>query len=269
MTRGNPTNKRTCSVKGCGRKHKARGFCQQHYHENKPTCPKAGCDRRVFANGLCWTHDRETKDRCAVEGCDKLHYANGLCERHDREAKGTCSKKDCDKLHFRLGLCLWHYRRTRPTKTCTVEGCDKQTRNSLCAMHYNREKRANGDPCSIEGCDTPEESLGLCPKHYQRVWNHGDPHFNLHEANGPVPHVVYLFWDADDNCLYVGLTVNVKTRHGSHAREKRWWDKVDRIDQIDCASRDEADALETKLIVELRPRYNKKKKPPNCQARRT
>ena len=76
-----------------------------------------------------------------------------------------------------------------------------------------------------------------------------------------MPTAVYLFWDADGNSLYVGLTVSVKTRHGEHAREKDWWHEVAHIDLVDCASWDRANAQETRMIEFLNPRYNIRKKP--------
>lgn len=30
-------------------------------------------------------------------------------------------------------------------------------------------------PCKIDGCDNPHTAKGLCSKHYQRFWKHGDP----------------------------------------------------------------------------------------------
>ena len=73
--------------------------------------------------------------------------------------------------------------------TCSVMGCDRETRtpkSSLCGGHYFRAwrygdtgvtpVRSGGLTCSVEGCASPHEALGMCSKHYQRFKTHGDPH---------------------------------------------------------------------------------------------
>jgi len=40
----------------------------------------------------------------------------------------------------------------------------------------NHQKRC-GVTCSIEGCDSPLKSLGMCSAHYQRFYKFGDPHY--------------------------------------------------------------------------------------------
>lgn len=103
----------TCTVSGCDRKHKARGYCQTHYMQFqrgvpisetirsrerlKPDCcVKDGCSDPVKAKGLCATHyqrllrhgstarrDRtKVKGRCSVPGCSDVHFAKGRCHRH-------------------------------------------------------------------------------------------------------------------------------------------------------------------------------------------
>lgn len=31
--------------------------------------------------------------------------------------------------------------------------------------------------CKVDGCDRPSRCFGMCGKHYQRVYKHGDPHY--------------------------------------------------------------------------------------------
>lgn len=49
---------RICSVKGCGKKHYSRGWCQKHYYSNRdvPQCAIAGCGKRSLAKGWCGAH---------------------------------------------------------------------------------------------------------------------------------------------------------------------------------------------------------------------
>lgn len=102
-----------CTVPGCGRPHKSRGYCQTHYMQFKrgapislviqtrdrgheATCSEAGCAEPVKAKGLCKMHYQRllrhgyTRHRsrrkeplpCVLPGCDHHHYAKGLCHRH-------------------------------------------------------------------------------------------------------------------------------------------------------------------------------------------
>lgn len=40
--------------------------------------------------------------------------------------------------------------------------------------------------CTIGDCDRPTVGRGLCGRHYQRWWSHGDPHFLAKRPNGAV-----------------------------------------------------------------------------------
>lgn len=109
---------RLCSVEGCGRKHKTRGFCQAHVQRvlrtgdakpDKPigtiqrapgsTCAVPGCNRKHVALGFCGLHWRRARDNggdplanvpqrqryapvCSADGCDKPHHSQGLCSGH-------------------------------------------------------------------------------------------------------------------------------------------------------------------------------------------
>ena len=56
-----------CSVEGCKRPYRAKGYCVTHYklwrrgeieahHARYKTCSKEGCLKRVAAHGLCAEH---------------------------------------------------------------------------------------------------------------------------------------------------------------------------------------------------------------------
>jgi hypothetical protein len=64
---------------------------------------------------------------------------------------------------------------------CNVTGCStKAYCKGLCAKHYQRARRYNGDTsdraritiCAIEGCGRKVEAKGLCDKHYRRARRH-------------------------------------------------------------------------------------------------
>jgi hypothetical protein len=101
-----------CTVEGCGRRHKARGYCQTHYtmlargssikpikvrERNKPECcTEDGCAEPVKSKGLCKMHyqrllrhghtrytDRKKEPKkCVVPSCENWLYAKGLCHSH-------------------------------------------------------------------------------------------------------------------------------------------------------------------------------------------
>lgn len=104
-----------CTVDGCTRAHKSRGYCQTHYMQwkrgvpiaaeiksrqrQKPVvCSTAGCSEPVKAKGLCKMHyarllrhgHTKNPDRtkpyqpCSITGCDNHLYAKGVCHQHYR-----------------------------------------------------------------------------------------------------------------------------------------------------------------------------------------
>jgi len=108
-----------CKIEGCGKPHKAAGYCPGHYARwrrgatpDSPlqargvargtACSVEGCTSDVVARGLCKVHYQRTlrhghvkatrkaapQKRCAVPGCTDWHYAGGWCSRHyQRDAK--------------------------------------------------------------------------------------------------------------------------------------------------------------------------------------
>lgn len=59
---------RKCSVKGCGEKHKGRGYCRKHY-------------QRAFKLGLIQPLPPKPS-KCSVKGCDEKHKGRGFCNKH-------------------------------------------------------------------------------------------------------------------------------------------------------------------------------------------
>lgn len=110
-----------CTVEGCDRKHKSRGYCQTHYMQ--------------FRRGVPITPEINVRDRnppevCVEDGCSGDVVAKGLCKMH----------------HARL-LRHGHTRyrdRKKPPKHCSVEGCDSVLyAKTLCHQHYTRERQAS------------------------------------------------------------------------------------------------------------------------------
>jgi hypothetical protein len=72
--------------------------------------------------------------------------------------------------------CLRISMRISNSGRCSVEGCTtKADCKGLCAKHYQRARRHDGDTsdrvtiCTIEGCGGKVSAKGLCRQHYQRA----------------------------------------------------------------------------------------------------
>jgi Recombination endonuclease VII len=130
-----------CTHPGCGRPHKARGYCQTHYmqfrrgvsaigeirsrvRDKPPACIEDGCAEPVKAKGLCKTHyqrllrhghtrytERKTPPKpCAIPSCDNHAYARGLCHAHYLKQRkwrefGVDAQRYQDMLHEQNGCC--------------------------------------------------------------------------------------------------------------------------------------------------------------------
>ena len=99
-----------CSVEGCDKKVKAKGYCNNHYarfkrngdpvkemrpkiDQSKP-CSWCGEEKKIVANGMCnncyhrkWkkgTAEYEVHEptECTVEGCSNTSKTKGLCQKH-------------------------------------------------------------------------------------------------------------------------------------------------------------------------------------------
>lgn len=71
--RGAPGNQ--CSVEGCKRPYRAKGYCFFHYkkwrhgelpHPRYKICSKAECRKPMMSKGLCETHYNETYKKGAA-----------------------------------------------------------------------------------------------------------------------------------------------------------------------------------------------------------
>lgn len=110
---------KTCSVPGCGRPHRSRGYCALHY-------------TRWLSNGdpNKVQRERQPKPRrmCSIDNCQVDHYAHGVCRIHyDRlRAHGDAGGSEVQHDSYR-------------DPQCTVDGCDRpHEARGLCVLHYHR-----------------------------------------------------------------------------------------------------------------------------------
>lgn len=67
--------KKTCTVEGCKRPYRAKGYCFFHYdqwregklgHARYNTCSKPDCKKKVFKAGMCEQHYNEATGKGAA-----------------------------------------------------------------------------------------------------------------------------------------------------------------------------------------------------------
>lgn len=79
----------------------------------------------------------------------------------------------------------------------------------------------------------------------------------LPQGRGRVhPHVLYRFWNADNELLYIGITVHLPTRLTQHRAEKDWWAEVTAITLEHYNTREDVLAAERAAIEAEWPIWN-------------
>ncbi len=81
---------------------------------------------------------------CSVEGCNLKHYCKGYCNKHYYQVK----RHGCIQ---------------------TQEDISRR----LSEASKRRERVNAGKMCSIDGCESPAKTKGMCNRHYQQTFHHG------------------------------------------------------------------------------------------------
>lgn len=68
--------------------------------------------------------------------------------------------------------------------------------------------------------------------------------------------VLYRFYSADGELLYIGITNDAWRRFSQHRADKTWWPEVATICQQTLATREELSTAESRAIQSEHPRYN-------------
>lgn len=76
-------------------------------------------------------------------------YCSAICRQRAKYARGKLSGLEARKRALRIAR---YESRRRPTRTCSVEGCDgKHVARGMCRNHYRQAKCAEGDPSYMGG----------------------------------------------------------------------------------------------------------------------
>ncbi|OQR93528.1 hypothetical protein ACHHYP_02447 [Achlya hypogyna] len=166
--------RKPCSVEGCHRVVRSRGFCKRHGggkqcivegctkeaqngeycvgHGGGKSCKIDSCTNAAQSQGLCKAHGGGA--RCKFTGCDKCSQGGGYCRSHGGGKR--CLEPGCTKGAQRGNKCAKH----GGCRTCTVEDCVRTDRGGgLCEIH-RKDKM-----CSIAGCKRLGKTMGMCTPH--------------------------------------------------------------------------------------------------------
>lgn len=104
---------KTCSVEGCNRKHKSKGYCFKHYVQFK--------------------YNSEGGKPCKFPECKRTHFAKGYCKKHY-------------SILIRKGEVKYEIFESRK---CKVSNCFNNTmsKNGYCKFHYGRLR--DGTPLDL------------------------------------------------------------------------------------------------------------------------
>jgi hypothetical protein len=150
---------RTCSIDGCGKPHKARGWCSSHYNA-----------WRAYGDPLGKPEVKPQRG-CSVADCPHPAKWAGLCNAHSYRMRTHGDVQ----AHIPV-----QKKRRGYVEQCSVDGCTrKYSSNGRCKKHADDERKAiiRQEPCVIPGCSRPRRSVehGWCATHYRRWRIYGDP----------------------------------------------------------------------------------------------
>lgn len=138
-----------CTVEGCDRPHKARGYCQTHYMQFQRGVPITAAIRHKAA---------ARPDKCSEEGCGGAVKSNGLCGMHLqrvarhgstahrprwKNSRGGCTYPGCERVRYSNDLCDKHYQKDRKWRAM-----------GLSALEFYEQAKAQNFTCLI--CEQPE-----------------------------------------------------------------------------------------------------------------
>jgi hypothetical protein len=155
------------------------------------------------------------KRGCIHPGCDKPHEAKGYCRVHYLRQRAG---RDMD-APFRV------VPEVAKREKCAIWDCESQVHaRGKCVIHYQGDRKKwyrSPNPCSVEGCDRPRDSLGMCGPHVYRFRNDKPMDMPVKPQSGPgkgsVPRLCPVL-----ACLGApGESGLCASHHGDHSAERR------------------------------------------------
>ena len=111
--------KNVCTVEGCKREHRAKGYCGTHYYRYKNGLDLTTPVKEFSKTGIC-----------SLEHCNRKHSSNGLCILHRRRERN--------------GISLYEPIREQQQREefCILDFCSrKHTAKGYCSAHINRLRK--------------------------------------------------------------------------------------------------------------------------------
>jgi hypothetical protein len=148
-----------CVVEGCGKPHKARGWCNSHYGRFK---------RGVEVNVELERRDRSKPERCIEEGCESPVKAKGLCQKHyqtllrygfikrpnRKKSLRQCCITGCEGTVYSQDRCHAHYMKLRVYKEHGLTEADYsqllEQQNGHCKICQKPETATSGRSTKVK-----------------------------------------------------------------------------------------------------------------------
>ena len=202
-----------CSVDGCDKPHKARGWCNSHYGRFK---------RGVEVGVSLRQRDRNKPSCCIEEGCDSPVKAKGLCHKHyqallrygfvknpnRKKPTKSCCITECEGIVYCQDRCHAHYMKLRVYRqhNLTEENYNQllAEQNGVCKICQSPETATSGRSTKVKDlaidhdhktgkvrgllCSSCNRALGLFednPARLESALNYLAFHESLGESNGP------------------------------------------------------------------------------------
>jgi hypothetical protein len=134
-------------------------------------CSVTGCDRPIKARGFCSGHYQRWQ-----AGGDLIAPLRSRTNRGD-----PCKREGCKRSALKMGLCEYHYDEVENSRNpCMQDGCDEpQVRRYRCEFHYHVWYLSYGksildNKCRRHDCQRPAgQRTELCRVHYKQAWLYG------------------------------------------------------------------------------------------------
>lgn len=152
-------SQRTCSVDGCERDIRSRGYCYGHY-------------KRWAKGGPVDAKPLPPARKCSVADCANDHYQKGFCILHFSrwQVHGSTEKPvTVSKTVERDARVVEMLKQGVSYDEIVEQTGIGRTFISTLASRNGMSQRVRGRICSLDGCDRPNSSGGFCRLHSERL----------------------------------------------------------------------------------------------------